>query len=46
MISMLAPERRILANSFSNGKPLGRLNDLIADGKGGGCISPSSVSIM
>src|SRR2546425_455686 len=35
MISILAPERKMLANSFSNGKPLGRLNDLIADGKGG-----------
>src|SRR5438105_2641533 len=35
MISILAPERRMLANSFPNGKPLGRLNDLIADGKGG-----------
>lgn len=35
MISMLAPERRMLANSFKDGKPLGRLNDLIADGKGG-----------
>jgi gluconolactonase len=29
------PERRVLANSFANGAPLGRLNDLIADGKGG-----------
>src|SRR5437773_8488540 len=35
MISILAPERKLLANSFSDGKPLGRLNDLIADGKGG-----------
>ena len=35
MISVLAPERRMLANSFSDGKPLGRLNDLVADGKGG-----------
>src|SRR5438034_10369231 len=34
-ISILAPERKLLANSFSDGKPLGRLNDLIADGKGG-----------
>jgi gluconolactonase len=29
------PERRVLANSFANGAPLGRLNDLVADGKGG-----------
>src|SRR5438874_6727064 len=35
MVSILAPERKLLANSFSDGKPLGRLNDLIADGKGG-----------
>jgi len=35
MVSILAPERKVLANSFPNGKPLGRLNDLIADGKGG-----------
>jgi gluconolactonase len=35
MISILAPEHRMLANSFPNGKPLGRLNDLVADGKGG-----------
>jgi gluconolactonase len=34
-ISMLAPEQRTLATSFADGKPLGRLNDLIADGKGG-----------
>ena len=35
MVSILFPERRVLANSFANGAPLGRLNDLIADGKGG-----------
>ena len=34
-ISVLAPEQRLLANSFTDGRPLGRLNDLIADGKGG-----------
>lgn len=34
-ISILAPEARLLANSFADGRPLGRLNDLIADGKGG-----------
>ncbi len=34
-VSMLAPEHRLLANSFADGRPLGRLNDLIADGKGG-----------
>jgi gluconolactonase len=34
-ISILAPEQRVLANSFADGRSLGRLNDLIADGKGG-----------
>lgn len=34
-ISILFPERRVIANSFPNGAPLGRLNDIIADGKGG-----------
>ena len=34
-IAILAPERRLLANAFPDGKPLGRLNDVIADGKGG-----------
>jgi gluconolactonase len=34
-ISILAPEQRLLANSFADGRPFGRLNDLIADGKGG-----------
>jgi gluconolactonase len=35
MVSQLAPERRLLANSFPDGRPLGRVNDLIADGRGG-----------
>ncbi len=34
-ISQIAPERRLLANSFKDGRTFGRLNDLIADGKGG-----------
>ncbi len=34
-VSMLAPQYRILADSFPDGSPLGRLNDLIADGRGG-----------
>jgi gluconolactonase len=34
MVGVLAPERKILADSFE-GKPLGRLNDLVADRKGG-----------
>lgn len=35
MVSQLAPERRMLANSFKDGKTLGRVNDVMADGKGG-----------
>jgi gluconolactonase len=35
MIAVVAPERKVLAKSFSDGKTLGRLNDLVADGKGG-----------
>ena len=34
-VVQLSPERRLLANAFADGKPLGRLNDLAADGKGG-----------
>jgi gluconolactonase len=33
-IGVLSPERKVLADSF-DGKPLGRLNDLVADKKGG-----------
>ena len=35
MVTMLFPERKVLANSFPDGKTLGRPNDLITDGKGG-----------
>ena len=34
-VVQLLPERRVLAMTFANGAPLGRLNDLIADGQGG-----------
>ena len=34
-VTQLLPERRVLANRFADGRPLGRLNDLIADGDGG-----------
>jgi len=34
-ISVLFPERRVLANLFKDGRPLGRVNDVMADGKGG-----------
>lgn len=34
-VVQLLPERRVLANRFADGRSLGRLNDLIADGSGG-----------
>lgn len=34
-VSMLLPQQRLLANSFADGTPFGRPNDLIADGEGG-----------
>jgi gluconolactonase len=34
-VSMMYPERRVLANSFADGRPFGRVNDLITDGNGG-----------
>jgi len=34
VVGIIAPERKVLANSFQ-GKPLGRLNDLVVDRKGG-----------
>ena len=34
-VVQLAPESKVLLSSFPDGRSLGRLNDLIADGKGG-----------
>jgi len=34
-VVQLLPEFHLLAQQFSDGRPLGRLNDLITDGKGG-----------
>jgi len=34
-VVQLMPEYKVLATNFADGRPLGRLNDLIADGKGG-----------
>ena len=34
-VAQLLPEQRVLANSFADGRPFGRLNDVMADGKGG-----------
>ena len=35
MVGQLLPERRMLTNTLPDGKPLGRVNDIVADGKGG-----------
>ncbi len=35
MVSMMYPTYRVLASSFADGRPLGRVNDMIADGNGG-----------
>lgn len=43
MISILAPEQKMLANAFPDGKPLGRLNDIIADGHGGAFFTVDGV---
>ena len=34
-VTQLAPERKVLADKFADGKTLGRLNDVAADGHGG-----------
>jgi gluconolactonase len=34
-VTQIAPEHRVLANSFADGKFMGRLNDVMADGLGG-----------
>lgn len=34
-VGILSPQRKTLADSFDDGTSLGRVNDLIADGKGG-----------
>jgi gluconolactonase len=43
MVSQLLPERRMLANAFADGKPLGRVNDIVADGKGGAYFTVGGV---
>lgn len=34
-VAIVYPERRVVANSFADGRSLGRVNDVITDGKGG-----------
>ena len=40
-VAQVSPEQRVLADRFSDGSPLGRVNDLIADGKGGAYFTVS-----
>jgi gluconolactonase len=40
-VAQLLPERKVLAMAFADGTPLGRLNDLIADGNGGAYFTVS-----
>lgn len=42
-VVQLLPERRVLANRFADGRPLGRLNDLIADGSGGAWFTSGGI---
>lgn len=42
-VVQLLPERRILANRFPDGRSLGRLNDLIADGAGGAYFTSGGI---
>jgi gluconolactonase len=42
-VSLLAPKQKVLADKFADGKTLGRLNDLIADGKGGAYFTVGGV---
>lgn len=42
-VALLKPSQKVLADKFADGKPLGRLNDLVADGKGGAYFTVSGV---
>ncbi len=42
-VIQLAPERKILASAFADGKTLGRLNDVAADGYGGAFYTQGGV---
>ena len=43
MVGQLLPERRMLTNTLPDGKPLGRVNDIVADGKGGAYFTVGGV---
>jgi gluconolactonase len=40
-VAQLVPEQRVLADKFGDGSPLGRVNDLVADGRGGAYFTVS-----
>jgi gluconolactonase len=42
-VAMLQPSRKVLADESADGKTLGRLNDIVADGKGGAFFTASGV---
>ena len=42
-VLLLGPERKVIADKFADGKPLGRLNDVAADGKGGAYFTQGSL---
>ena len=42
-VAMLKPSQKVLADKFADGKTLGRVNDLVADGKGGAYFTVSGV---
>src|SRR5262245_5675531 len=42
-VALLKPSKKVLAEKFADGKPLGRLNDIVADGKGGAYFTVSGV---
>jgi gluconolactonase len=42
-VAMLKPSRKVLAEKFEDGKKLGRLNDLVADGRGGAYFTVNGI---
>ena len=42
-VTQLAPDRKVLASAFADGKTLGRLNDVAADGYGGAFVTQTGV---
>ena len=42
-VAMLKPTQKVLAEKFADGKTLGRVNDLVADGRGGAYFTVSGI---